>query len=264
MRGKTILIIVIVAVLAALVVAAFVLTGILLGSPRSNPKYVAHRGYSAEKVDNTADSFRAAAERGFYGIETDIRETADGVLVCNHDETVKYADGSEKKVSDSTYAELVSKPLKNTKTQEDAYLCTFEEYLKICSEGNKQAFVELKENCDALKMQKVLAAIDEFYRREKITVIAFDLPSLLLFREEDATLDMQYLSETKEDPAFATCLEKGISIDVKQNVLTSHLVKDFHAAGLSVNVWTVNKNLKLTIARLKQVDYVTTDVFCEE
>lgn len=264
MKAKTIVIIVVVSVLAALVVAAFVLTGILLGAPRSDPQYVAHRGYSAENVDNTALSFRAAAERGFYGIETDIRETADGVLVCNHDATVKFADGTEKAVSESTYAELVAKPLKNTKTQEDAYLCTFEEYLKICAERDKQAFVELKESLDEAKMQKVLAAIDAFYLREKITVIAFDLSSLLLLREEDASLDMQYLSETKKDANFDVCLEKGISIDVKQNVLTSRLVKSFHEKGLSVNVWTVNKNSERTIVRIKKVDYVTTDVFYRE
>lgn len=264
MKAKTILIIVIVAVLAALVVGAFVLTGILLGAPRSNPRYVAHRGYSAENVDNTASSFRAAAERGFYGIETDIRKTKDGVFVCNHDATVKYANGEEKTVSDSTYAELVAAPLKNNKTQEDAYLCTLDEYLEICKSGNKVAVIELKEDFSVDDIRAILAAVDASYDRNSISVITFYLDALLRVKAEDGSVHLQYLSETKDDALFDRCLEEGISIDVKQNVLTSRLVKNFHAKGLTVNVWTVNKRRELTIARIKQADYVTTDIFYED
>ena len=264
MSGKKVLIIVIVSVLAALVVAAFVLTGILLGAPRSDPQYVAHRGDSASFPGNTAAAFRAAADKPFYGIETDIRKTKDGVFVCNHDATVTFAGGEEKVVSDSTYAELASKPLKNDLTQEDAYLCTFDEYLEICKSGGKVAVIELKEDFPLEDIRAILAAVDVLYDRESISVITYYMDALLRVKAEDASIPLQYLSETKGDAQFERCLQEGISIDVKQNVLTSRLVKDFHAKGLTVNVWTINKRLDLTIARIKKADYITTDIFYED
>ena len=91
--------------------------------PLSDPKYIAHQGYSDRYVGNTAASFRAAAEMAFYGIETDVRETADGVFVCQHNESARFADGGERTISASTYAELSEKPLRNTRTGDDVYIC---------------------------------------------------------------------------------------------------------------------------------------------
>ena len=241
-----------------------VLLGIYIFSPRSDVKYVAHQGLSADNLGNTADAFRAASAKGFYGIETDVRETKDGVFVCNHDEDVKYKDGSKLNVASSTFAELNAKPLLNAKSNADVYLCTFVDYLDICKDGGKIAVIELKEVCAEEKLGRILDLVDLHYDRKSVCFIAFDLVNLTRLRAIDATLGLQYLSETKKDPLFKECLEQKISIDVKQNVLTKKMVKDFHNAGLTVNVWTVDRKYDLSIVRIKGVDYVTTDVFYEE
>lgn len=241
-----------------------VLLGIYIFSPRSEVKYVAHMGYSAQYVGNTAEAFQAAAGLGFYGIETDVRETKDGVFVCHHDAEAILADGTKKEVSDSTFAELTATQLKTKKTNQPFDLCTFETYLDICKSGGKVAVIELKEVCNAEKLGRILDLVDLHYDRKKVTFIAFDFVNLTRLRAIDPTLSLQYLSESKDDPCFADCLEQKISIDVKQNVLTKTMVKDFHAAGLTVNVWTVNRKYDLSIVRIKGVDYVTTDNFYEE
>ena len=61
---------------------------------------------------------------------------------------------------------------------------------------------------------------------------------------------------------FERCLQEGIPIDVRQSILTTRLVEAFHEKGLTVNVWTVNRKLDLAIVRVKQVDYVTSNLFC--
>jgi glycerophosphoryl diester phosphodiesterase len=48
----------------------------------------AHRGASAYAPENTFAAFERALELGADGIETDVRLTADGVLVLLHDDTV--------------------------------------------------------------------------------------------------------------------------------------------------------------------------------
>ena len=49
----------------------------------------AHRGASASHPENTMEAFRAAIEMGVDQIETDVRRTSDGVLVCFHDAVTK-------------------------------------------------------------------------------------------------------------------------------------------------------------------------------
>lgn len=53
--------------------------------PRRRPLIIAHRGGAALGAENCASTFRAAMAAGADAIETDIRETRDGVLVCLHD-----------------------------------------------------------------------------------------------------------------------------------------------------------------------------------
>ena len=248
---------------SAVVLALGVTGGIMLFSPKSDPEYVAHRGYSEYYPDNTAASFTAATQKDFFGIETDVRKTADGVLVCSHDADAIFVDGSKLKVEESTYAELTAKPLKNTKTKDDAYICTFKEYLSICKKGNKVAVVELKDVFTEEMVNQVLAEIDETYDRKKCTVIAFDYDSLYRVRLADPTMELQYLSSEKRDPRFEECLEKGISIDVHYRVLTRTLVKKFHDKGLEVNVWTINDTRRKNRVRRLGVDYVTSNLFYE-
>lgn len=50
------------------------------------PRIVAHRGASHAAPDNTLEAFELAISEGADMVETDVRETADGVLVLYHDE----------------------------------------------------------------------------------------------------------------------------------------------------------------------------------
>ncbi len=71
------IILTVICIFAALLIAVGA-TVILV--PKSEVRYVAHRGYSDRYVDNTAEAFKAAAKMSFYGVETDVRETAKNRL----------------------------------------------------------------------------------------------------------------------------------------------------------------------------------------
>ena len=229
---------------------------------KSGPRFVAHRGYSHSYVANTKEAFLAATQMDFYGIETDVRKTKDGYYVCNHDATVEYADGTAPLlISDHTLAELLTHPLKNDVTSEDAYLCTFETYLRVCKEGGKVAVIELKDYFVRDDLQKLLAIVDTEYDRDHVSFISFSYTPLTQIKKMSRFVDVQYLSQTENDSRFEDCLRDGISIDVKQTILTEELVQAFHDAGLTVNVWTVNEVTDLQSVYRLGVDYITTDVF---
>ena len=102
---------IIVPILAVIIVIfAVYLIMIAPGRPRdikrfSKVKY-AHRGlHDAARPENSMSAFRAAVEAG-YGIELDVRLSADGELVVFHDDTLDRVCGREGRVRDISYAEL--------------------------------------------------------------------------------------------------------------------------------------------------------------
>ena len=224
--------------LSAVLITTIVLTCLYCFSPKSDPKYIAHMGYQWGYTGNTEKAFKAAAAMSFYGIETDIRKTTGGMYVCHHD------------------------PLIKIKPEEETHFCTFAEYLDICKSGNKVAVVELKEVFPEEDVREILEIVDEHYDRKCVSIISFYFDNLLRVKAEDPSIPLQYLTAVKNDPNFDRCLTEGISIDVCQTILTKKLVKRFHKAGLTVNVWNVNKKFDRNIARIKGVDYITSDGLC--
>lgn len=81
--------------------------GRLRMEPLSHWNY-AHRGfYRADQTvpENTLAAYQAAVEAGF-GIELDVRLTKDKAMVIHHDDSLKRLCGLDKKISESTLAEL--------------------------------------------------------------------------------------------------------------------------------------------------------------
>lgn len=55
----------------------------------AKPWVIAHRGYSTIFVENSLESFSRAIAAGADLIETDVRLSREGILVCNHDTDLK-------------------------------------------------------------------------------------------------------------------------------------------------------------------------------
>lgn len=68
--------------------------------------FLSHRGESDDAPENTLRAFSLAMKRDSDGIELDIRLTADGDVVCVHDETLERVAGVKLAVADASLAEL--------------------------------------------------------------------------------------------------------------------------------------------------------------
>jgi len=69
---------------------------------------VAHRGYSAVYPENSALAFEKAIEVGADYIETDLRFSRDGEIVCCHDDNFERIAGRREKVADLSVADIQS------------------------------------------------------------------------------------------------------------------------------------------------------------
>lgn len=149
-----------------------------------NNIYVAgHRGWPAKYPENTMESFRAAAELGIDQIETDVRITADGELVCIHDATVDRTTDGTGRVDQLTLAELKALDAGIRKGEEfrGCRIPTFTEFMDYVSRFPTLTLdVELKEYptpgheavafsvCD-----RVLKMIDEYGFTDRVVINTF-------------------------------------------------------------------------------------------
>jgi glycerophosphoryl diester phosphodiesterase len=83
--------------------------------PRAKPilhhpvQLIAHRGAHTTRfncIENTHKAFELAVELGCWGIELDIQATADGVLLVNHDPTLKRFWGIDSAIANMDYAQV--------------------------------------------------------------------------------------------------------------------------------------------------------------
>ena len=73
------------------------------------PEWVqGHRGAKAVAPENTIDGFECTIEHGVPSVELDVRLSADGVLVCVHDETLLAYGGPDRSVREMTAVDITA------------------------------------------------------------------------------------------------------------------------------------------------------------
>ena len=224
---------------------------------------IAHRGYSYAYPENTALAFEKAAEHLSGGAETDVRVTRDGVLVCSHNSAAVLKDGTELPICEATYAELTAQPLKNLKTEDEVYLCTFERYLEIMREHDMICFIELKGLFTDEQEKQVMDTIKRVYDVSRCILQSFQCDNLLRIHAAypELRLMLTYGARQRDEGGYECCFAHGVSIDADQYVLTEKLIEDFHAHGLDVAVWTCNTRESLERVLAMGVDFIESDVF---
>ncbi len=221
---------------------------------------IGHRGFSGVYPQNTELAFEKAASNGFGGAETDIRMTSDGVYVTSHDSDVEFKDGSSLPIAEHTYAELTAKPLKNKKTRDEVYLCTFKRYLEIMKANDMICFIELKGDFDTAHVKEIFDIAADTYDLSKCILQSFSKQNLIQARELFPDLPLM-LTYGEGDGDYSFCFDYGFSIDAEYSTVTEEMVEEFHSRGLEVGVWTANELFVLNYCKSLGVDYIESDYF---
>ena len=177
---------------------------VFLAAPSGRGRYLekyksvrfAHRGLHGNGVaENSMTAFRLAVESG-YGIELDIRLSADGELVVYHDADLLRVSGINKKVCECTLEELSHVRLCDTCDTVPA----FSDVLRLIS-GRVPLLIEIKSDVDESGVaEKFIEAIAE-YSGEYI-VESFNPLALRTVKKHRpdvivGILSMEYMKENK-------------------------------------------------------------------
>lgn len=229
---------------------------------KKDVKVIAHRGLSGLEVENTDSAFIVAGEHSYYGIETDLRRTADGKFVICHDDTLYRLSGQNVAIESTALNELLSIPLydKNTETPGEERLTTLDSYIEICKRYDKQAILELKSNFTEEEIVRIIGIINAHDYIDKVTFISFGYDNLLCVRKVLPNHSVQYLFSTLSDKIVDMLIRDKIDVAINHKDLTQKALKKFHDAGLKVNCWTVDEKAEAEKLANWGVDYITTNI----
>lgn len=210
------------------------------------PLNIAHRGASGHAPENTMAAFRLASEQGADGIELDIHQTADGHLIVLHDYTPKRTSGDPHSVKALTLGQI--KKLEVGAWWDPAYrgerVPTLDEVLEF-AEDRIAIYIELKRGSSFYPNieKRLLEIVHRHPAKTKTVISSFDLSALKTLRHMDEEIPLGLLTrktgpqEILEDAAAL----KVQSLHLLTRRFSTAILRQAHARGLSVYVYTVNR-----------------------
>lgn len=214
------------------------------------PLVIAHRGASAEWPENTVAAFSAAAAAGADGVELDVRRTANGTLAISHDETLP--DGRAL--------------LGLRRTDLPPAMPDLAAALDACA--GMLVNIEIKNfpgDGDFDPGERLAAAVVELLDaragRDRVLISGFHLGTVNRVRALDPRLSTGLLTS---DPQPAGLVEGvaaagHVAIHPLWSTVDRDVVDAAHAAGLRVNVWTVDAPADIRALAAAGVDAVITN-----
>ena len=244
----------------------FLLGVIVATTVFAQPKLVGHRG-SYWGLENSTEAFINGAKKGYHYLETDVKVTKDGVLVCCHNDDLT-SWGGTLTIADSNWEDLKAEELSQTRggVKYTGHLTSFEEYLDICKEYNVLPLIELKwatgiNNSDFSNGPKLIQMIEEKGFRNNCFIFTSMKNCLNHIHQNypDIQLMLLIYSESFES-SLSWCIERGIHIGSGIGAeITKAGVKMYHDAGLLVDVWSINTNNTYETYGNYGCDFITTD-----
>ena len=229
-------------------------------------KFIGHRGMSYDAPENSTPAFQLAgsSKAAFWGCETDVRQTKDGIWVCMHDDTIDRTTNGTGKVSELTLAQIQSYKIdtgNNLSFWDKTTLIvpTLEEYLRVCRNAKVIPVIELKAATKAADYDSFMSVIKKMGFESKAVVLS-DYVNLVELRKRSEVINFHLattgISTTTINQAIAL---RNCAITAQNTTLTQALVEQAHEAGLEVSTWTVNDIPSTELATWYGVDYITTD-----
>lgn len=228
-------------------------------------KMVAHRGVSGLEKENTLCAFVAAGNRSYYGIETDVHRTADGQFVIVHDDNTLRVAGEAQNlpVEQSDLATLRNVTLLDvdgSTGRVDLRLPTLREYIRCCKKYGKDCVLELKNRFATEDIARMVEEIRAEGYLDHVIFIGFSRENMTDLRGMLPEQTLQLLLKVLDEEALEFMCRNRLDVDIYWKTLTGEWVERLHAAGVKVNVWTVDDPAVGEQMAGWGVDYITSNI----
>ncbi|KYG67543.1 phosphodiesterase [Bdellovibrio bacteriovorus] len=215
-------------------------------------KLMGHRGARDKAPENTLRSFSHLIEAGIPAVEFDIHESADGVWVVHHDDTLERTTKGTGHLSSKSWAELCK-----IETHEGDPLPRLEQVLEIFKNTSMELQIELKSPGNYQALAQVLrSSIDV----SKITIISFNHRWLFEFKNSAPDIRTTcLLFGLPMNPVEIVKSAKAQGLSLSVNWIDTELVQACHQAGFTVTAWNANDPETYQEMKALGIDYLGTD-----
>lgn len=236
------------------------------------PIAIAHRGSRTLFPENTMVAFQGAVDLGYRYLETDLHSSADGVLVCVHDDTLDRTTNGSGRVSQHHLTALQEldagfrfDPIHHFPYRgEGVSIPTFEELVHTFPEAHivldlKQSGIE----------DLLVAAVDRWQLWDRVIVGSFRDSRIARFRKRTdrrVATSSGPIETLRHLMAARTGRSTKITADALQvpvkmglTVVDQRTIDTAHGAGKQVHVWTVNEAEEMHRLLDMGVDGIITD-----
>lgn len=227
-------------------------------------KVYAHRGASAQYPENTMLAFEKAVEMGVDGIETDVHLSRDGQLVLCHDETIDGTTDRKGWIQDLTYDELLRADAGCRKDARFAgqRIPILRDLLNLGRESGIELNLELKNYVlDYPELERrVIEEIRRYYQPDKVLLSSFRHLSMVRAKRisPETPTGLLYSCDFYNVADYAAaCGVNALNPDY--TMLSEETVRDAKAAGLAINVWTVDDPAEMLRMQAMGVDVLMTN-----
>ena len=210
-------------------------------------KFISHRGESLDAPENTLPAFALSLERQSDGMECDIYFTADGKIVCNHDGNTFRVSGEKvnAEINATTFEDLQKIDVSNNiagfrNTRIPLWTDTLQ-YL-----GDLEYYVEIKRGDVSVAPELIRLIEESKIPAEQFTMISFGDEVVKAYKEaapqRRALLLIGGNPTVTAEEAIArmqACKADGLDLHGADNVDKAYVEK-IHAAGFTIDIWTVD------------------------
>jgi glycerophosphoryl diester phosphodiesterase len=239
-----------------------------LGDPKCGNKpamlLLGHRGASADKPENTLESFTEAIQQGADGVELDAMLCGSGEVVVCHDDTLQRVAGVDWVVGRTPWQTLREADVGSLGGRGPAHVPLLEDVLGTLPK-DKLVNVEIK--CETRRDGGLTARVAEVISRtasaDRVVVSSFNALCLLRLSHRAPRLRRGYLI----DPELTYWLHGGLltwltsrySVHPHASACTEARMILWHGAGLRVAAWTVDEVAEARRLQALGVEYVITN-----
>ena len=224
----------------------------------------AHRGASGYYPENTLISFEKAIEMSCGGIETDVQLTKDGVLVLIHDEKINRTTNGTGWIKDYSYKKLSKLDAGSWMSKEfhEERIPTAEELISLVKSKDIIINFELKNGIVHYEgmEEKIIDLIHKHNMQNKVILSSFNHYSMVKCKEicREIKTGVLYEESLYKPYAYAKTTRAN-AIHPNYNVIDEEIVRESKAAGIDVNIYTVNDEKHMRQFVNMKVDGIITN-----